>query len=288
MPAGSWREARRPVEERFWDKVQPEPNTGCWLWLGSGTPYGYGMIGHRYKKIYAHRLSYEMNVGPMPSDRELDHLCRNRWCVNPDHLEPVTHRVNTLRGTAPSAQNARKTHCKMGHVLDDNNTYHSCGRRICRICTINKERAKRGLPLLEIGDPVRQVRDRQKSSERPMSALARPKTRRVYVPTSGPPNRGGTRARPAIERFWEKVQPEPMSGCWIWMAGINPYGYGVFSGDNSILAHRFAYAFCHGPISEGLHIDHKCRTRCCVNPDHLEAVLPDENLRRGWAARRKL
>jgi hypothetical protein len=139
------------VRERFDAKWIPEPNTGCWLWLGAALKNGYGRlsVGQRSqgerRTLYAHRLAYELFVGPIPPDRELDHLCRNRICCNPEHLEPVTRRVNILRGIGPNklgAINAMKTHCTHGHEFTIENTRHRpAGGRSCRACA--RELARR-------------------------------------------------------------------------------------------------------------------------------------------------
>ncbi len=85
--------------------------------------------------VYAHRAAYELYVGPIPEGLTIDHLCRNTLCVNPAHLEAVTMRENILRGTGPSAQAARKTHCLRGHPFDDGNTlFRATGKRVCRAC----------------------------------------------------------------------------------------------------------------------------------------------------------
>jgi hypothetical protein len=111
----------------------------CWIWKGARSSEGYARFysGQNEKKRstyqYVHRLVYEAFVGPIPEGLHIDHLCRNRACVNPEHLETVTPRVNLLRGAGPPAQNARKTHCKAGHSLAENvRLYH--GRRQCREC----------------------------------------------------------------------------------------------------------------------------------------------------------
>jgi len=72
--------------------------------------------------------------GPIPEGLDLDHLCRNRWCVNPEHVEPVTRRENLIRGQTTIAQNVSKTHCPAGHAYDETNTYYYRGMRQCRIC----------------------------------------------------------------------------------------------------------------------------------------------------------
>ena len=111
---------------------------------------GYGRFTIKRKSFQAHIISYEMKNGLMKNGLELDHLCRNRWCVNPDHLEAVTHRENCLRGTGMTAINAKKTHCKNGHEFSKENTRIIINRygnkqRNCRICCrkIKNESAKR-------------------------------------------------------------------------------------------------------------------------------------------------
>lgn len=90
---------RSPLLDRFMEKVSPEPNSGCWLWLGSEWGKGYGsFVIERGKGCQAHRAAYELFVGPIPEGLQLDHKCRVHICVNPDHLEPVTQRENTIRG----------------------------------------------------------------------------------------------------------------------------------------------------------------------------------------------
>lgn len=90
--------------------------TGCWEWQGQVVPAGYGrvQVGGR-KSQWAHRVAYELVVGPIPKGLQIDHLCRNRRCVNPSHMEPVTPRENTMRGVSFAAINAKKTHCRRGH-----------------------------------------------------------------------------------------------------------------------------------------------------------------------------
>jgi len=105
---------KRSAEERFWDKVNREGENGCWEWTAYILPNGYGwfglVTGANQRNALAHRVAYEFVVGPVPTGLQLDHLCRNRRCVNPDHLEPVTRRENILRGQSLMAHNARKTH----------------------------------------------------------------------------------------------------------------------------------------------------------------------------------
>lgn len=132
----------------------PEPNSGCWLWLGTANSQGYGTLQDDGLTIRAHRVVYEAEVGPIPEGLVIDHLCRNRICVNPSHLEPVTFKENVLRGISPPANNARKTHCPRGHALSEPNVNRRRGYRACVECERVQNAArqrrfkarKRGLP----------------------------------------------------------------------------------------------------------------------------------------------
>ena len=126
----------------------PVPFSGCWVWTKSLNSNGYGMLsqGRGKPQLRAHRLAYEQAHGPIPDGLELDHLCRVRACINPEHLEAVTHQENIRRGGTPAtarrlmqdilARRALRTHCKRGHAWVEANIYiDPRGRRSCRLCT---------------------------------------------------------------------------------------------------------------------------------------------------------
>ena len=124
------------TEERFWARV--DKSGECWLWIARLDRDGYGRLPWRGPIYLAHRYAWELLRGPIPEGLSIDHLCRVRHCVNPDHMEPVTWKTNTMRGDSFSAKNAAKTVCKWGHPFDKHNTYVSergghVGRH-CRTC----------------------------------------------------------------------------------------------------------------------------------------------------------
>ena len=125
----------RTIQERFEEKYIPEPNSGCWLWF-AGMACGYGAFKvAEWGEQRAHRVSYLLYKGEIPRGKELDHLCRVKCCVNPEHLEAVTHAENMSRspiGAVPI--NGRKTHCKYGHPFAGDNLRKNHRRRVCRIC----------------------------------------------------------------------------------------------------------------------------------------------------------
>lgn len=131
-----------PSIDEFWRRV--DKSGECWLWTAHKANGGYGTFYFDKKLRSVHRLSYEWARGPIPDGLTIDHLCRNPSCVNPDHLEPVTMRENTLRSEGPTAINARKTHCPNGHAYDESNTYRCESLpnwRYCRAC--NNEAGRR-------------------------------------------------------------------------------------------------------------------------------------------------
>ncbi len=140
--------------DRFSARYIPEPNSGCWLWEGHLNQDGYGTLGIHQ----AHRVAWKLLCGPIRSDHDIDHLCRNRCCVNPAHLEPVTTRVNVLRGQNFSAFYAVRTHCDAGHPYDgDNLIYRKDGGRRCRQCKRDAGRSfmRRKRSALTKDDPRR-------------------------------------------------------------------------------------------------------------------------------------
>lgn len=130
---------RIPIEQRFWPKV--DKSGDCWVWTASATKNGYGKIGAPGDTgwLLAHRVAYELTVGEIPHGLVLDHLCHNRRCVNPQHLEPVTQAINSMRqlGAILNESGLARTHCRNGHEWNAENVYLSAAQRrryVCRPC----------------------------------------------------------------------------------------------------------------------------------------------------------
>lgn len=158
-----------PLLDRFWSYAYVPAGDGCWLWTSTLNEKGYGRIfvrgqDGRHTAQFAHRVAYELFIGPIPDEYEIDHLCHNRGCVNPLHLDAVTHAENQQR-----RRFAPKTHCPHGHELTPANVYlrvRGAGRmatRMCRICLRAKEarrtpRRRRGTDSLD--DSCQSIRSR--------------------------------------------------------------------------------------------------------------------------------
>lgn len=122
------------AQERFMRQVEIIQSSGCWEWQGTLQKNGYSTFGLEAKSLRGHRWSYEHFIGPIPEGLQIDHLCRNRSCVNPEHLEPVTARENSRR--------AMRASCVNGHPFSEENTYMHGGRRYCRTCRSARNRAR--------------------------------------------------------------------------------------------------------------------------------------------------
>lgn len=130
----------KSLEERFWKKVAP---TGfCWEWTAARDKHGYGVFNKGPKLDRAHRVAYELLVGPIPARSVIDHLCRNTKCCNPDHLEPVAHKENLLRCYSPAIRTHVENTCRRGHSMEDAYVRPDTGARMCRTCARERRRKR--------------------------------------------------------------------------------------------------------------------------------------------------
>lgn len=122
-----------------------EPQGACVVWIGKKDSHGYGRVwdSAQQRLVQAHRAAYVQAIGLIPDGLQLDHLCNNRPCVNPAHLEPVTPFENSARARARASEYNPRTHCRNGHAYDEANTYYAGNYRRCRACNADAQRRRK-------------------------------------------------------------------------------------------------------------------------------------------------
>lgn len=222
--------------------------SGCWEWTGYVEKVGYGRTSYMNVRQYVHRLSYMLHNGPIGEALHIDHLCRNKICFNPDHLEAVTPKENIRRAVYKGYCNKhQKEFLKTGH-------------KWCESC-YKESRAEfyRKKVECDLCDKV----------------ITATNIKRHHKNIHGESRR--ERGLPIRVRI-ESASSKSDTGCWELNTKLNPQGYGyLWVEGRKESVHRASYEAFIGPISEGMTIDHICRNTSCVNPNHLEQVTQSEN-----------
>jgi hypothetical protein len=235
--------------------------SGCWEARAIDRD-GYARqvsVQGRLKKL--HRLSYEYFIGPFDPSLNIDHLCKNKRCCNPWHLEPVSIQENIKRRTL-----VLSPVCKRGHHYTPENTAiitnkkTGTSHRACKRCI------------------AQYFRDRRKRIKMGVDSFGTSRKKAAHIKR--------VKKGPRKRIIWDLARIKELAfadlnGCWLWPK-TNKEGYPMSRRFNSIrleIPHRFTYSLVHGPIPVGMHLDHLCRVRACVNPGHMEVVSLQENNR---------
>jgi hypothetical protein len=157
----------------LFNNCQPVPFSGCWIWMKSIGTNGYGKTWHNNKTALAHRVAWIITEGEISNELELDHLCRVRSCINPQHLEPVTPKENLSRSPLIGLRGApvhhrNKTHCPKGHPYSGENLYLSpkSGGRVCKICKSESGKSEKRQEYVKANREKRKIYDREYARKR--------------------------------------------------------------------------------------------------------------------------
>lgn len=266
------------VRQRFDQKWVEDTETGCWIWIASCESAGYGRLDclprdERKGHWLAHRLSYELYIGPIPEGLVVRHICNNPPCVNPAHLRLGTSADNVAdMHKAKRGRGGRKPGTP--ELLHENAFFDVLTIQAIRTSTISSAEIARLTGYDRSG--VSKIRLRKNYTAIPygnLSPTEADELLRAYVPQKHKPPT-------EEERFWHRVRKT--DSCWLWEGATDSGLYGVFwaikkGRRRPTRAHRFAYELAIGPIPKGLHVRHLCNTPLCVRPDHLTVGTDADN-----------
>lgn len=200
-PRPTWTDVE--ILARMFSRVVVDTETGCWLWVGLRTAQGYGFLRAGGRTQAVHRVSYTLLVGPIPMNLTIDHLCRTRCCLNPDHLEVVTLEENVRRGWKANrdrpSREREKVCCPRGHLYSEENTYlDKRGWRKCRTCIRERQARRR---LVE-GEKIRAIKKRSYDRFRGAQgrAVGVPSAERTHCPQGHPYSEANTYRTPKGDR----------------------------------------------------------------------------------------